>query len=302
MRFSLRQTILLEIMMNMKKLTAILALCLASLVSFGQDGSFPVDTILNPSLSNFRVAASVGAESEYVFRGEKLAGFSIQPKVEFAYPVLGFDLYAGAWMNSPVNKQLSDNGTLENLEEIDLYAGVTYSWGPVTVDVGAVYYWYPSDNAGINRDYEAYTGVTFDTSAYLSGINLNPSVYYFYNFTLEQHTIEASLGYDAPVGAWLMGWEKLTMPIRAYYGYSTADKINGDQMMNLGRNYERAYNYWGASIDIAYAITEYCTVSAGVRYSQTFNANGDYDPDEDYDYSSLSQRRLWWGAKVDFGF
>ena len=143
-------------------------------------------------------------------------------------------------------------------------------------------------------DMEVYVGISLDTSAYLDGINLNPSVYYFYNWILEQQVVEASIGYDTPVGSWLMGWEKLTMPANVYFGYATAGRKNGD---TGGDDVGCTYWYWGASIDVAYAITEYCTLSAGARYSQAFGNNAD-DPS----YQINPRQNFWYGAKVSFGF
>ncbi len=278
----------------MKKAASIIGILALASAAYSQDGNFPLNSITNPSLSNLKVSAAVGFESEYVFRAEKLAGLSIQPKVELGYNIAGFDAYAGAWMNSPLEKQRNSAGDLVNLEEVDLYAGMSYSYGSFTVDLGYTYYWYPSDNDGATRDSEVYAGIMMDTASYL-GLNLNPSVYYFYNFQLEQHTIEASLGYELQLGSYV-GLPKLTLPLRAYFGYLTADRRNGDQDYG-SPDLKGSYMYYGGSADIAYAITDYCTISAGVRYSQRFEESGDAGA-----ISDRGERKFWYGAKVDFGF
>ncbi len=276
--------------------SAMMALFASMNTAKAQDGFFPVDSIVDPSLSLVSVSTSVGYESQYVFRGVKYAGHSIQPKVDFSYPVLGFDLYAGAWSNFPIK---STSGS--NLKEIDVYGGAIYTYGMAKLDVGYICYWYPesSDWGGISRDMEVNVGLTFDTSAYLGGINLNPSIYYTYNWILKQQVVEISVGYNAPIGEWTFGWSKLTLPITIYGGYSSAARMNGD---DGGRDEGKTWWYVGGSVDIAYAITEYCTISGGVRYCHRTGGN----EGENYDgfHYALEGRadNFWFGGKVDFGF
>ncbi len=244
------------------------------------------------SMSLLSVSATVGYESAYIFRGEKYAGHSIQPGVEFAYPICGLDIYAGAWSSSPVQGSKKDE-----LTELDLYAGATYNYGALTFDVGYIYYWYPEvDGDEISRDMEVYCGVTLDTSSFL-GININPSAYYFYNWILKQQVVELSLGYDTPIGEWLIDNEKLTLPLNLYGGYLSAGRKYGDYG---GPSEGVTYFYLGASADIAYALTDYCTISAGIRYSVRNGGN----EGEPVDHAMLYGREnnVWFGAKVSFGF
>lgn len=248
------------------------------------------------SLDLLSVSATIGFESEYMFRAEKYAGPSIQPGLEFAYPIYGFDVYVGAWYSSPVQGNKYGDTT-----ELDLYAGVTRKWGALTFDVGYIFYWYPEVGAGdeeISRDMEVYVGVTLDTSAYLGGININPSAYYFYNWILKQQVIEISLGYEAPVGEWVLGNEKLTLPITVYGGYLSSGSKYGDLTGYAEEGV--TYMYYGASADLAYALTDFCTISAGIRYSQRGGGN----EGEPVDHAMLlgRERNLWFGAKVSFGF
>jgi len=273
----------------MKKTILGIAAIAAACVSMAQDGKFPLDSLMNPSTDFLSVSASVGFESAYVFRAEKLANYSIQPEVEVGYTAAGFDIYGGAWANTPLY------GNNDGLEEVDFHAGAAYTYQSLRIDVGYLYYWYPSFGDGdLSRDMEVYVGVSLDTAAYFNGVNINPSVYYFYNWILEQQVIETSVGYDTPVGAWAMGWDKLTMPVNVYFGYATAGRKNGDVG---GEDVGCTYYYYGASIDLAYAVTDYCTLSAGARYSQSFNNNA-----EDPDYQLNPKQNFWYGVKVAFGF
>lgn len=244
------------------------------------------------SLSLLGVSASVGYESEYVFRGEKRSGHSIQPKVEFSYPLYALDLYAGAWYSSPVK------GTqMGEVNELDAYIGAVYYYKEVRFDVGYIYYWYPDSNSSlITGDMEVYGGVSFDTASYLFGVNVSPSVYYFYNWTLDQNVVEMSLGYSFPIGDWAVDNSRLTLPVRVYGGYLSAGKKDDGKLGGQGCNYW----YYGASADLAYAVTEYCTISAGVRYSQRGGGEGT-QTDGSYTLTGR-EKNFWFGGKVDFGF
>ena len=143
---------------------------------------------------------------------------------------------------------------------------------------------------------EVYGGVSFDTASYLFGINVSPSFYYFYNWTLEQHVFELSLGYAFPVGGWLLDNERFTMPVRVYGGYLTAGKKDDGKLGGQGCNYW----YYGVSADLAYAVTEYCTISGGIRFSQRGGGEG---PQSDGSYELAGrEKNFWFGGKVDFGF
>ena len=279
----------------MNKSLAFLALCCAPIFGLAQDGSFPTASIVNPSISLFRVSAAVGYESEYIFRAEQKADHSIQPKVEFSYPVLGFDVYAGSWMNFPVKR--GGVGSFQQLSEIDLYGGANYSFKSFNLDMGYIYYWYTDTPYYMSNNSEVYVGLSMDTASYLGGININPSVYYYYNFELEQHVIEASIGYEVPIGEMTLGMRRLTLPIRIYGGWLTADRRNGNQ--SGGEDWSNSYFYVGGTADLAYALTDFCTISGGVRYSYLTEKSADMR----YNYTvGGHDQHLWFGAKVDFGF
>ena len=278
----------------MKKLiTSAFAAAAALFSAHAQDGTFPMQSLYNPSLEYLHASASVGVESQYVFRGEKLANCSIQPQVELLYPVAGFDITGGAWFNAPLYGSKYDD-----LSELDLYADVAYKYKSLTVKAGYIYYWYTS-GAGPNKrsnDMEVYGGISFDTAAYMFGnINLNPSIFYFYNWVLNQQTVELSFSYDFEIGELIAGWSKLKMPIGLYSGYVSA----GDK----GRNGEGvSYFYYGVQVDLAYELTPFCTISGGVRWSQRSGG-------EDFDYFRLTQyplngaeSNIWFGGRISFGF
>jgi uncharacterized protein (TIGR02001 family) len=80
-------------------------------------------------------AANVGLTSEYVFRGISQSNeeAAVQGGVEFTCG----RFYFGAWGSSIY--------AAEATAEVDLYAGFKHTTGPVTWDVGFIYYAYPGE-------------------------------------------------------------------------------------------------------------------------------------------------------------
>ncbi len=280
----------------MKKIISLLSLALlATSGAFSQDGAFPQNTLIYPSMDYFRVAATVSYESEYVFRAERRAGHSVQPKVEIIYPMMGFDVYGGAWMNFPVATSGSNANT--ELSEVDFYLGANYTYGFYVFDFGATYCWYTDGGYGAASNVEVYAGVTIDTSSYIK-YNINPSLYYYYNVDMSQHVVELSTRYDIPLGLYMYGSEALTMPVRVFGGWLTS----GDRLAGKYSNqtWSETYFYVTGSLDIAYMLREYCTISAGIRYSY-------YTSDKALaNFRSLNvggaDQHFWYGVRVDFGF
>lgn len=140
---------------------------------------------------DFGVSATIDYTTDYVFRGVSLADSAIQPGVE----VSAGDFYAGAWFSTGVGDTSIFAG-----DEVDLYAGYGLSLSDtISADVGVTYYHYPqggslfSTNGGGSGTYEVYAGLALDTT-------LAPSVYAYYDFTLEAFTLEGSVGHSVPLG------------------------------------------------------------------------------------------------------
>lgn len=269
---------------------------LATLTPFlySHDGYFSSDSIKEPSLDYFSASASVGYESEYIFRAQKRASFSIQPKLDLSYNILGFDAYAGVFMNQPLKGQLDSNGSLANLQELDLYAGAVYAYGPVTFDLGYIYYWYCGETINSNRDSEIYIGASVDLATFLDGINVSPSLYYYYDFELLRSTLEASLAYELNLDSYLP-IEGFSLPVKLYYGYTSSKRTNSDQ--DYGANdIHSSYMYFGGSLNLAYKICDYSSIKIGLRYSQAFNGSAQNI------YYKNSQKNLWYGISINLGF
>jgi uncharacterized protein (TIGR02001 family) len=194
------------------------------------------------------VTADITYVSDYVFRGAKLAGASIQPSFEAAYG----DFYAGVWHSNAIS-----DGSADFIgSETDLYAGYGFAVTDIIkLDVGATRYIY-SARESLNQDdtTEAYIGASFD-------VLLNPSVYYYYDFDLETYTVEGSIGHSIPVDA-----INASLDLSAKVGVVAAP---GE---------DRTYYSVGAAIP--YKLSETATLTVGVDYILN-DSNDLIDGDED---------------------
>lgn len=148
---------------------------------------------------------NIGGTTDYIFRGisQNAGRPTPQGGVDITYGIF----YAGAW-GSGVN--FGDNpqpdGRAVAGTEVDIYAGIKPVWGPVTFDLGVIYYWYPEQNAhgpkfGQFRDnnyVEAKLGASMQPITNLTtGINvfLSPQYTSGQGFT---QTVEGTIAYELP--------------------------------------------------------------------------------------------------------
>lgn len=118
----------------------------------------PIATIPTVAMAQDRVKADIGADlvSSYIWRGQHLDGFSIQPSVSLEYK--GFSL--SAWGTVGLNK--------DDTREIDLTVGYATGGFSVSVtdywsDEGIGYFHYGAQNTA--HTFEAQIGYDFDVLA-----------------------------------------------------------------------------------------------------------------------------------------
>jgi hypothetical protein len=152
----------------------------------------------------------VAYESQYVYRGKKIANSSIQPTAEVGLTpnaAPNMNVYVGAWSNEPISRRGTGGVGPNQSNEIDVWGGVHYDLPAISdalrfsADVGDIYYWYPENGGtagpsptGIHVSYtdEVYAGLTWHTPA-IGGTSFNPSVYYYHDLILNGDTVEVSL-------------------------------------------------------------------------------------------------------------
>jgi uncharacterized protein (TIGR02001 family) len=110
------------------------------------------------------VSANIALTSDYVFRGVSLSDNG--PAIQGGFDYEAEMFYAGVWASS-----------LTEDMEIDLYAGLTPSTGPVDWDIGIIGYFYPgADDDGAEFDYgEFKLGASHDLS---EQFNIGGAVYF----------------------------------------------------------------------------------------------------------------------------
>lgn len=103
------------------------------------------------------VTGNVGVVSQYIFRGGiENENAAVQGGVDAGLPA-GF--YVGYWGSSLGDQTYANNG-FEN----DIYGGWTHEFGPVKLDIGALYYLYSQKTYGVGATgdvLEPYVKVTF---------------------------------------------------------------------------------------------------------------------------------------------
>lgn len=106
------------------------------------------------------VTGNMAIVSDYRFRGISQTGNdpAIQGGIDYSHES-GF--YLGNW-NSSIT---SDSFTNAAGIEMDFYGGFKFPVGDITVDIGALYYYYPDAKTGVGREeyntLEAYLGLSY---------------------------------------------------------------------------------------------------------------------------------------------
>lgn len=199
--------------------------------------------------SSYSITLDFPYVSDYVFRGIKYAGDSIQPSVEFTAD----KFYIGVWTNQPVTKHTAN--------EFDFYMGygipLSDTW---TLDLGGTYYYYPETSAN-DEQIEPYIGLSGDLASGLSS-----SFYAYYETEFEALTLQGSLGYSFELA-----------------GNSTFD-VSAD-LGNVSVSGPGDYTYWNVSGTLNKAFNDKASGYVGVVYtSNDIRSTGSGSPGDDNVY------------------
>ena len=226
--------------------TALLAAAATAAMSgaaFAQDES-PLDLSFN-----------VGAATDYVWRGVSQTDENPQLSagIDTTVGSLG---YTGAWISNVD----FNNGTDA---EFDLYAGVKPQLGPVSLDLGVIYYGYINAPTGSDQDFIEFKVAG---SVPVGPATLGAGVYYsddFFGGTGQATYFE--LNGSTPVA------EKVS--VSGAVGYQDVD-------------YEGDYTTW--NLGVGYALTDFLGVD--LRYHDT----------DEHDFGDLYESRVVLGLKAAF--
>jgi uncharacterized protein (TIGR02001 family) len=176
----------------------------------------------------FTWSITLGATSDYIFRGLSLNDEdpAFQPAINIGYGIF----YAGAW-----GSNITGDGFAP--WETDFYAGIKPVWGPVTFDLGAVYYSYLGADDPL--DYvELKAGMSFSP---FTNLTLTPVFWYTpdQDNYVTTYSIEGTAAYVLPaVGIF-------TPTVSALVGYTEAP----DDAGFFGPSSD--YTYWNAGVALA---------------------------------------------------
>lgn len=194
---------------------------------------------------------NIGATTDYVFRGVSQSAErpAFQAGADITYGIF----YAGLW-GSMIDFG-KEGGVGNNIAstEIDWYLGIKPVLGPVTFDLGVIYYTYPGAKDGgpaiptqpAEADY-----VEFKLGASISpvkGLTAGITGYYSPEYTLKQGeviTVEGTLGYELPK------FYVFTPTISGTLGSSFGD-ANDVSSPFLQANGKDSYLYWNVGLALA---------------------------------------------------
>lgn len=193
-----------------------------------------ISSLLTVASLNAAVDISTAYTSDYYFRGTQLADSFIETAIDYS----DGDFYLGVWTAQPFSA--ADDDSLYG-NEIDFYGGYGIALGEsISLDVGLTAYVYPELDEGDTATYEGFIGVAFDTV-------LSPSIYMYYDVTLEVLTFEGSLGYSVEID------ESSTIDFGVAAGLVSPDE--GDSAM-----------YYTASVGYGLSLAENASFSASLNY------------------------------------
>jgi len=119
--------------------------------------------------------------SDYMFRGFNLYdGASIQPSVTASYDTGYGEVSANLWMH------LSAEGDrqAEKFTELDETISWAYTFDPVTIKLGHVWYNYPDDSDAIDDSAEFFVNLVLDDSSFNDFFPLTPTFSFYHEYRI----------------------------------------------------------------------------------------------------------------------
>jgi uncharacterized protein (TIGR02001 family) len=162
--------------------------------------------------ANAEVAFSgnIALTTDYVFRG--ISQTNTEPAVQGGFDASSGIFYAGTWASSL-------SGYLASNIELDLYAGIKPTVGPVALDFGIIGYFYPGANdSGTELDY--YEAKAAASIAPAEGLTLGAALYYSPEFYGETGS---AIYYEANAAFALTD----TLGVSAAFGQQSIDDVDG---------------------------------------------------------------------------
>ncbi len=210
--------------------------------------------------SPFDIAIGAAVMSDYNFRGVSQsnrgpsAGAYFEPQFNTGFGTLYVGL-AGWAIDWPGE---ASYGFTDPSAEIDLYGGWRKAWGPLSIDLGAIYYYYPKETFnGFTTDsdfYEIYAKAGYEVA---SGLTVGANVFYtpdLLNYSESFAAGDVDAVYGSVTGKWVLPWT--TGPVGAYISGELGHWWIDDGNWSAAGLGDPSYTYWNAGIAFTYkAIT-----------------------------------------------
>ncbi len=218
------------------------AVCAGPALADGTKKGSLKDAPVAPPPSDWTISYNFAVTTDYVFRGFSQSDQSpaIQGGVDVTYRIF----YVGAWASTI---ELEPVGAFESNVEVDIYAGIKPVWGPITFDLGVIYYAYPGASSLPNADLD-YVELKFGASGSpwrdaTAGI----TVFYSPEYTGETGNVWTFEGTFAQA---LPKFRDIVPTISATLGYQLGD--DAAYIAAVG-NGDDNYLYWNAGISLAFS-------------------------------------------------
>lgn len=207
-------------------------------------------------------SASVALTTDYVFRGlsQTDEGPAISGSFDCSYKMF----YVGVWAS---NIDFNIPGAEADIE-VDLYGGVKGKVGQFELDLGVIYYAYPTANddilVGAGNDPE-FLEVKFAVSTEISGVGLSGAVNWTDNFF---GLGDDSVAFEGGISFSLGNWGIINPNFSGALGHQAFDNNAAIALDD--------YTYWNAGVD--FTVPGHDKISVDLRYHDTYldqNDNGD---------------------------
>jgi len=144
-------------------------------------------------------SVNAGVTSDYVFRG--ISQSYEDPAIQGGADLACGMFYTGVWAsNIDFVQGAGGPGSGDASIEVDLYAGIKPTWGPLTFDFGVIYYWYPGAEDGAPLNAEAdYVELKAGVGGSWRDFSLGATLFYSPEYTFETGntiTLEGTVGYS----------------------------------------------------------------------------------------------------------
>ena len=227
--------------------------------------------------------------SEHVFRGQSRGAQSLVSDSEFTLP---FGLSGGFLYNAGI-----DPDSDVQRDEIRVYANYSVPLSDsVSVDIGGTHYYYPQfgglfeTRGGSAGSYEAYGSVGLDE------VFLSPKGTVYYDFTLDNLTLEGSIGHDFDLSR--EGWSA-NLGLTAGYVDADSSFVGEAEVFN--------YGYGTATAGLKKIITQEITFYVNGNFTvnsedDTLNFDRAVTPAGSAFATRDSSSKLWVGTGIALNF